>query len=248
MRNEKFTCSIVLYKNDLKTLNETVKSVINSNGFSHLYLIDNSPTKILEQHFIKTNITYIFIGKNLGFGKGHNLILNKIKDYNYHLVLNPDVFFKSQVIENLIQVLSGNDQTALIVPKVLYPDNTFQISCRKYPRLLDFTLRSLKVSTKSYYSKEELSKPLYVDFVHGCFMLFKTKELIKIKGFDERYFMYVEDIDICKKIDMINKKKLYFPLEFIYHGFEKGSSKKIKLLFYHIKSIFQYFYKWKIAN
>lgn len=248
MTKKQFTCSIVIYKNDLSVLNKTIECVVNSNSFGHLFLIDNSPTNILEDSFEKSNITYLFVGKNVGFGRAHNLILNKIKDYNYHLVLNPDVCFKIKVVENLINVLSNNNELALVAPKILYPDYSYQISCRKYPTLFQLILRRLGINNSSYYSVQELSKPIYVDFIHGSFLLFKTNDLIKINGFDERYFMYVEDIDICKKIDTINKKKLYYPLEFIYHGFEKGSAKKINLFFYHITSIFKYFCKWKMRK
>ncbi|MDJ0646830.1 MAG: glycosyl transferase family 2, partial [Flavobacteriaceae bacterium] len=79
-------------------------------------------------------------------------------------------------------------------------------------------------------------------------MLFKTKDFIRIKGFDERYFLYMEDIDICKKIDAIGKKKLYYPYEQIFHDLNRESRKNFNAFFYHITSIFQYFYKWKFAK
>jgi GT2 family glycosyltransferase len=89
-----------------------------------------------------------------------------------------------------------------------------------------------------------VSKSFYPDFIHGCFMLFKTQEYIDLKGFDERYFLYMEDADMCKKIDRIGKKKFYFPEVKIIHQHQKGSSKNIKLFFYHLSSAIKYFLKW----
>jgi hypothetical protein len=89
-----------------------------------------------------------------------------------------------------------------------------------------------------------LEKSFYPDFIHGCFMLFKTKDFKNIEGFDERYFLYLEDADLCRKIDAVGKKKLYYPNIEITHQHQRGSTKNIKLFFYHLSSAFKYFLKW----
>ncbi|MDC3345115.1 galactosyltransferase-related protein, partial [Flavobacteriaceae bacterium] len=82
------------------------------------------------------------------------------------------------------------------------------------------------------------------DFVQGSFMLFKTEDLLRLNGFDNRFFMYMEDVDICKRIDQLGKKKLFYPKVEIIHTHRKGSSKSIKLFIIHISSIIKYFMKW----
>ena len=75
-------------------------------------------------------------------------------------------------------------------------------------------------------------------------MLFKTQGFKDLKGFDERYFLYMEDADLCKKISKNDKKALYYPKVEIIHHHQKGSSKNIKLFFYHVTSAIKYFLKW----
>jgi len=75
-------------------------------------------------------------------------------------------------------------------------------------------------------------------------MLFKTVDFKSLGGFDERYFLYMEDADICRKINKTEKKILYFPNVEIMHQHQKGSSKSVKLFIYHLSSAIKYFLKW----
>jgi len=144
----------------------------------------------------------------------------------------------------------------MIGPKVLYNNGSHQYSCRRYPSILELLGRRIgllerlikKQIVKANYGDQDLSIPFYVDYLTGCFQLYKTRDFVQINGFDERYFLYMEDIDICRKMDRINRKKLYYPLETIYHTLERGSSKKFKLFLHHSFSVFQYFYKWGVKN
>lgn len=241
------SASIVLYNENLQTLKKTVDSFLNTKIEKKLYLIDNSPKNVLESYFNSSEIEYIFVGENIGFGKAHNLVLNKVNS-KFHLILNPDVEFSSDIIPTLIKELDNDLKSSFISPKVIYPNKEEQFICRKHPTLFDLINRRLKVSKNQIesneYRNECLESPFYPDFIHGCFMLFKTQDFKNLKGFDERYFLYMEDADLCKKIDETEKKKLYFPKVEIIHQHQKGSSKSIKLFFYHIVSAVKYFLKW----
>lgn len=243
------TASIVLFNENLETIKKTVDSFLQTPLEKKLYLIDNSPVNDLESHFNHLEIDYIYVGNNIGFGKAHNLVLDKINS-DFHLILNPDVEFQSNVISNLIKVLLNEPKVSFITPKVLYPNKEIQFVCRKHPTFFDLINRKLKISknniSKNEYQDQGLEKPFYPDFIHGCFMLFKTKDFKRLKGFDERYFLYMEDADMCKKIDDLGKKKLFYPEIEITHQHQKGSSKSIKLFFYHLSSAFKYFLKWGI--
>ncbi len=242
------TASIVLFKENLETIKKTVDSFLKTPLEKKLYLIDNSPVNNLESHFKHFEIEYIYVGNNIGFGKAHNLVLNKINS-DFHLILNPDVEFQSNVIPNLIKVLLNETKVSLITPKVLYPNKEIQFVCRKHPTFFDLINRKLKISkrniSKNEYQDQDLEKPFYPDFIHGCFMLFETEDFKQLKGFDERYFLYMEDADMCRKIDDIGKKKLFYPNIEIIHQHQKGSSKSIKLFLFHLSSAFKYFLKWR---
>ncbi|WP_298878404.1 glycosyltransferase family 2 protein [uncultured Polaribacter sp.] len=241
------SASIVLFNQDIKVLQKTIDSFLKIKLEKKLFLIDNSSSNSLEKVLNSPEIEYIFVGKNIGFGKAHNLVLNQLNS-DYHLILNPDIEFKPLVLSNLIEVLNENINVSFITPKVVYPNNDYQHICRKHPSFFDLINRKLKISKnqilKNEYQNCDLEKSFYPEFIHGCFMLFKTDDFKKLKGFDERYFLYMEDADICRKIEKSGKKILYYPNETIIHHHQKGSSKSIKLFFIHLNSAFKYFLKW----
>lgn len=241
------TAAIVLYNENLETLQKTIDSFLKTPIEKKLFLIDNSPSKILEKQFNNPEIKYFFVGKNIGFGAAHNLVLNKIES-DFHLILNPDVIFTSDVIPTLIKELSSLNDVSFITPKVIYPNKETQYVCRKHPTFYGLINRKLKLSKaqliKNEYRNQNIEKPFCPEFIHGCFMLFKTEDFKAVNGFDERYFLYMEDADLCRKVQILGKKILYFPKKTIIHQHQKGSSKKIKLFFHHFSSAIKYFLKW----
>lgn len=245
------SASIVLYNQDLEELQKCIDCFINTSLNSKLYLVDNSPQETDDEKFSLPNIEYIYVGKNIGFGAGHNLIIDKIKNRsNYHLILNADVEFSPLVIPELIHEIGKHKDVMLIAPKVVFPNGKHQYSCRKYPTLYELFARRIgfpkSIVKKGEYQDKDLSKLFSPDFLHGCFQLFKTEEFVKLNGFDERYFMYMEDVDICRKIDNLGKGKLYYPNVQIIHRLNRESTQKIKLFFTHLSSVIKYFKKWGI--
>ena len=250
------TGAIVLYNNNLEKLTKSIDSFLQIPCEKHLYLIDNSKSKQLEfQLQYKTDVTYIHTGSNLGFGSGHNTILNKIKtNSTFHLILNPDIYFDGKSVIEMIAFMNKNPEIGVLGPKILYPNGELQHSIRRFPKPEDFFIRRIPFLKKAFYKKYVtahylniiIDKPIMVDYVSGCFQLFKTEIFLKIKGYDERFFMYLEDIDICKEVFNTGYKICYYPDTEVYHYFEKGSAKDIKLLLMHIHSLIKYFLKWKL--
>ncbi|MBL4904936.1 MAG: glycosyltransferase family 2 protein [Flavobacteriaceae bacterium] len=248
---EKLTISatIVLYNEDVETLQKTIDCFLEIPLGKKLFLVDNSSTDILKDQFNHPEITYIFVGENKGFGKGHNLVMGQLRQLSkYHLILNPDIVFNPQVIPNLIRELENNQSIAMISPKVVYPDGALQFTCRMHPTVLELISRRLGVHKqyvqKKSYRNLDLSKPFYPEFIHGCFLLFNTNDFIQINGFDERYFLYMEDADICRKIAEIGKRILYLPKEAVEHLHRRESATSVNLFLIHMSSAFKYFKKW----
>jgi GT2 family glycosyltransferase len=249
------TASIVLYNEDLNELRATIKSFLEVPLNKKLYLIDNTPQKKFDNLFLHKDIEYIGVGKNIGFGAGQNIVIKKIaNESKYHLILNPDVNFETQVIPNLIKQLEKDETLSMIAPKVLFPNGEHQYSCRRYPRFSELIGRRFglikpffrPIIHKGQYRDKDLTGAFYAEYLAGCFHLYKTVDFVKLGGFDERYFLYMEDVDICKKIDALGKKKMYYPNEKIMHVLKQGSSKSIKLLFRHSLSAIKYFIKWGV--
>ena len=241
------TAAVVLFNENLETLEKTVDSFLKTPLEKKLFLIDNSPKNSLEKYFKHPEIEYIFVGKNMGFGAGHNIILDTINS-EFHLILNPDVVFSSEVIPALIKTLKEEPSVSFVTPKVLYPNKEVQKVCRKHPTISGLLNRRLRLSKNgsmsNEYKDQDFERRFYPDFIHGCFMLFKTIDFQNLKGFDARYFLYFEDADICRKIDLIGKNKLYYPEVQITHQYRRGSSKSMKLFFHHLSSALRYFFKW----
>lgn len=247
------TVSIVLFNERVSELHYTIESFLKIPLSKKLYLIDNTETNFFEYLFVHEDIVYLPVHENIGFGSGHNKIINEIKNVsNYHLILNPDVIFHPDVIKDLIKELEKDTSIAMIAPKVLFPDKSHQFSCRRYPSIRELFIRRFLVLKpvfnsiiyKGEYRERDLNTPFFAEYLTGCFHLYNTSDFVQLQGFDEQYFLYMEDVDICKKIDAINKKKLYYPHKEITHVLKQGSAKKIKLLFYHISSATKYFRKW----
>ncbi|WP_165731743.1 glycosyltransferase [Polaribacter sp. 20A6] len=245
--------SIVLYNENLEELTKTINCFLSIPLKKKLYLIDNTPQKYFNDVFNQNEIEYVAIGKNIGFGSGHNRILDKINETSkFHLILNPDVLFNLGVISNLIKELENNKDVAMIAPKVLFPNGKHQYSCRRYPSVSELIARRFTllkpmfkaVIFKGEYRERDLEIPFFAEYITGCFQLYRTEDFIALNGFDERYFLYMEDVDICKKIDLLEKKKLYFPQEQIIHVLKQGSSKSLELFLRHTSSAFKYFHKW----
>lgn len=249
--------SIVLFENSLEKVERTIKCCLSSALVQRIYLIDNSPTdKLRELLGLDSRITYIFNNANLGFGRGHNIALKKSVEekVSYHLVLNPDVYFEEGVLEELYNYMEKNPEVGLIMPKVLYPDGSLQYLCKLLPTPFDlFGRRFLNFGPfkRIVEKRNEIyelrftgyNKIMEVPYLSGCFMFIRTKVLEKVGLFDERFFMYLEDTDLSRRIHKVSKT-IYYPYVHIYHEYGKGSYKNLKLLKYHIDSAIKYFNKW----
>jgi GT2 family glycosyltransferase len=251
--NTIITGSIVVFKESLEDLNTTIECFLNIPFSTKLFLIDNTPDSFFEYVFNDKRIEYIGVGENIGFGSAHNKILDRIRNNSdFHLVLNPDVSFGKTVISSLISELKKDENIAMIAPKVLFQNGSHQFSCRRYPNATELIARRFyflklffrNIIFKGEYREKNLSEPFFADYLTGCFQLYKTEDFLALKGFDERYFLYMEDVDICKKIDLLGKKKLYYPQEQIIHILKQGSLKNANLFFSHLSSAIKYFLKW----
>lgn len=246
--------SIVLYKSDI-SVRKTIEDFLNTTLPVRLFLIDNSPTdklKIDLADFIEDErVEYIFNNSNVGFGAAHNIAIRKVYDFSsYHLVLNPDVSFEAGVLKSLLEYGEKNKNVGLILPKVEYPNGEVQYVCKLLPTPTDLIFKRFlpkKITQKRIEHFEMRSmgydREIEVPYLSGCFMFLRTEALKKVGLFDERFFMYPEDIDLTRRIYK-EYKTMFYPKVKIIHEHGKGSYKSPSLLYIHIINMIKYFNKW----
>ena len=216
-------------------------------------VVDNSPVPLSKEIFEDHNWTYIHNPKNPGFGASHNVIFDQFSNRaDYHLIVNPDITFSSDVVKELMSFLDQNAHAGVVMPKVYYSDGRIQRLAKLLPSPLDLIRRRIPISQlqKNINKRMELHLANYnsgifrAPFLSGCFLLFRVKCLNQIGCFDERFFMYMEDTDLTRRLWENKTYPYYYGLTSITHGYVRGSSKNWKLFKIHVLSAIKYFNKW----
>ena len=131
------TTSIVLYKTPRNQIEAVLKSVFDSNCVDKIYIIDNSPTdELFYVRDLSALIEYI-PHENTGYGSSHNIAIKKSIELgaDYHVVLNPDIRFEPNVLQELANYMSENQDVGYILPKVVYPNGELQYLCKLLPNI-----------------------------------------------------------------------------------------------------------------
>ena len=253
-----FTASIVTYNTPTTDLEKIIKCFQKINLNFKLWISDNSETDALRNFFEKINddrIEYIFNNANKGFGEGHNRIIKKVtndpKLSEFHLAINADIYFKENTIEKIVEYMKEHEEIGQIGPKITDLEGEFSYTCRLFPTPMNLIFRRFlpfkKIVDKMDYDYEmrwaNFEEIMEVPILSGCFIFSRTAVLKEIGGFDKRYFMYMEDYDLCRQIGQ-KYKVIYYPEVEIFHEHGKASYKSKKLMMFHIKSAIKYFNKW----
>lgn len=251
MKKGSLNISLVTYNTSKDDLNRIIENSLKINNLNYFYIIDNSPTKNFPE-FASSKIKYFFNNANLGYGRGHNIAINETISNNidYHLVINPDIYFDPNIIEEILFYMNNNNNVGHLMPMVLNDNNSLQYICKLIPSPLDL-LGRLFFSQKIIKKRNDkftlrflnYNNSIVAPYLSGCFMFLRTDALKDVGIFDERFFMYPEDIDLTRRIA---KKYLtvYFPKVSVIHRHAKESFKSLKMLIIHAYNIIIYFNKW----
>jgi hypothetical protein len=245
----------VIYANALAYIHQLLKSLQEAQHILRWVVVDNGSSDEIRDAVQGMGGTYIRPGTNLGFGRGHNLALKQLAgvDAPYHLILNPDIVFDVGALSRLADVMDSHPDVGLMMPKVLYPDGSNQYLCKLLPAPIDLVLRRFLPGPWKHLARKRIGSyelrsldsdaPAYVPSLSGCFMFARRSVLEAVGGFDERFFLYMEDVDLCRRMLGVSRL-LYWPGVTVEHVHQMGSYRSRKLLFLHIRSAIQYFNKW----
>lgn len=251
MKKYKLSISIVSYNNANEIsllLKELVRNIHKSIRY-RIFIINNSQSERIENlEKISPRIKTVQLERNVGFGAGHNVILGLI-DSDYHVILNPDIRIIKDPFYKILRYIDNQPNVGMVAPLIVDESGVLQRTYRRQLTVVDVLVRHLFTSLfkqRYYYhtmSEQTRNKPFDCEFVQGSFVVIRTKILKKIHGFDERYFMYVEDADLCRRVSNI-QHVVVFPGVKVIHKWRKGSRKKISLMRLHVISLIRYFNKW----
>jgi hypothetical protein len=156
------------------------------------------------------------------------------------------------VLEELYALMEANPRVGWTMPRVKYPDGSEQQLCKRLPAPQDLIARRFGLASFSLFRTRQhgyqcrdldLSMVRNVPCLSGCFMFLRTAAICEIGGFDERYFLYMEDFDYARRMGE-TWDTVYYPHVTIAHRHDQGSYRSWKLLGRHVRSAIQYYNKW----
>lgn len=215
MDNNPLVSILTVTYNSSDFIVKSLKAVIaNTHIPFEVIIVDNHSQDDTLDKIRKSGIKVKLIpqASNLGFSKANNIAV-KESSGEYLMFLNPDTQVKNNCIDELLHYLKTHSKVGLVAPQLIESGKNIQRSVRRLPTIFGaFKEYYLKInnSYEDYHPTEDV--PEEVDSVVGAAMLIKKDVYIKSGGFSEKYFMYFEDLELCKNIKKIGLKIIYLPI------------------------------------
>ncbi|EGQ8277090.1 glycosyltransferase family 2 protein [Vibrio parahaemolyticus] len=208
----------------------------------------------IEEYCFDNGIVPIKKAQGIGFGANNNVVFEycndflNMKDEDVFIILNPDVIITTDSVLDLISEMKNHGSKIATVN--LFKDSDLKIydnSIRRFPNLMTFIKSFILGKNDSIYDKSKITTPKFIDWSSGAFIAIKAIHYKKLNGFDENYFMYCEDIDLCYRSKQEGESVLYLPnisaIHFAAHNNRKLLSKHF---YWHLKSVFRFLITSKI--
>ncbi len=221
----------------LETLIRAVKEI------SHeIFVVDNNSTHHNPQELQHKypQVKFIFNKENAGFARANNQAIENASG-DFIIIMNPDIILEKNTIPELANYMIRHKHVKIAAPKLLNSDGSLQSSCRRFPTPLVSILRRLPflLFRKKIQEYEMLDcdheYPQKVDWASGAFFILRGKQY-----FDPRYFLYFEDVDLCRTAGEVH----YVPSAVATH-LARCESNKLSIAFvHHTASMLKYYWKW----
>lgn len=247
--------SVVLFRNKNREVHNLLSSVEGLKLNYALVFVDNAPGETpFDFESLKAPLYYLASPENLGYGRGHNLVIQSEQwKGKYHLIANPDLEFKASALSAIFQKMEANREVSLLMPRIVYPNGEDQGLRKLLPAPGDLFLRRfIPQALQSWFSKAqdryELNHlnpnlAMQVPVLSGCFMFCRAENLYACGGFDARFFLYMEDVDLSRRLNQ-RGQNLYWPEVEVVHHYQKSSYRNWRSLKLHLQSAWRYFNKY----
>ncbi|WP_395304173.1 glycosyltransferase family 2 protein [Enterobacter sp. ECC-019] len=236
----------------ISLINKINESDFDTSSLFRIYIKDNVNSSGLRDFCAKENIHYIPSVERSGFSRNNNHAVAEIIedhhvdiDQDYFLFLNPDVLVDASTLKRLCEILACYKYDLFTVD--LYKDQNLTVrdpSVRHFPKLVNFFTSYFLGYNKSIIDRTDINSHQIVDWCAGSFLGMKCSVFKHIKGFDEQFFMYCEDIDICIRAKKAGYELVYLPEIKVVH-FSQNDNRTFfsKNFIWHLKSVLYMFRK-----
>jgi len=233
------TISIVSHGHNIM-INDLLNDIVACKNIDRIILTQNIvENEIKIPTLLNNKIRIIKNKKPIGFGENHNNAF-KLCTSEWFVILNPDVRLYNDPFISLIN--STESDKNLLAPIVINADGLIEDNVREFPTFVGLIKRILRISDgRVIINCNKLQK---VDWVAGMFMLFPSSLFRNINGFDQKFYLYCEDVDICARVWEYGGMVLCNPSVKVIHDGQRLSKKNLYYFIIHCKSMIRYFLKY----
>ena len=233
------TISIVTH-NQLDIMSNLLENILENTDFNLIITINTTEDETILSNYPSNRLTIIRNQKPLGFTRNHNNAFKLCKT-DYFLVLNPDVKIENSLINNILSEMIKYS-LPILSPIAKSNDGKILDNGRMYPKVFTPMLRLIsdKYRTDYIFTKSNIHK---VDWISGMFIMIKSDVFSDLNGFDERFFLYYDDVDLCRRANESGYNVSLTTKYSVIHEGNRLSKKSIKYFLIHLSSLFKYHLK-----
>lgn len=173
-----------------------------------------------------------------GFGANHNAAFRFARGQSF-CVVNPDIRMRGNPFRELV-ACAEKPSIGVVAPKVLGVDGEIEDSARRFPSPLKIACKAIGRCKGSDYAID--GESVHPDWVGGMFMLFPARVYERLGGFDERYFLYYEDVDLCARLRLLGYEVVLCPEVAVVHHARRASHRNLRYLRWHLASMARFFF------
>jgi len=244
--------------NQRHDLERLLPSLVLAASFAHaeILLVDNRSADGTGEWMSRSYpaVNTLFNPNKAGYGENHNLNLQRAQG-RYFIIMNSDMTVVPDVFAVLRDYMDSHPEVGIVAPKILNPDGTIQGLIKRYPTVWDLFLRRFMPRRlrcyfrrrMDYYEMRDVGyeRECEVPFLSGAFMFCRTDLLKSLGGFDPGFFLYFEDVDLCRRVQK-TQRTMYFPKTRVFHFWHRSAHNKLIFTWYFLRSAARYFRKWGV--
>ncbi len=244
--------NIIVSYNCLESLKACLKSLEDQKGVeSEIIVIDNNSNDGTVAFMKEQKYKAILSEKNLGFGAAVNRAAKQAEG-EYLFILNPDTELPPNSLERIYKYAVDNPDVGLVSPALRHPDGRLQLSARRFPRRRDLLLGrgsplfllGLTGERQAGYISPDGDEAIDVPAVSATALFVRSELFHKVGGCDERFFLYMEDLDLCRRIRNMGFIVAFLPSVTVFHSWRRSTRKRPYFSsFHHHFSALRYFKK-----